>query len=266
MTALRVPNPFLALPRRARPWVLPLSVIGIWWALFHFQWSGARALASLADVAHTAGVQLASTDFWWALGASVGRFLVGWVLGCVLGTLVGAATGFSRLLDGLIGPSFHALKQVSLFAWIPLISVWFGLGDVGKIAFLGLAAFFPVVLNVHEGIRGVPAELVEVARSFCFTRTQLVCKVVVPAAAPALFTGVQLALINAWLGGLGAEYLLVAGSGIGNLLVDGREHFQMDLVLFGVLVIGAVGATFTWIATRIEARVLAWRGNSFGKL
>jgi len=157
------------------------------------------------------------------------------------------------------------LKQISLFAWIPLLSVWFGLGDAAKVAFLSLAAFFPVVLNTFEGIRSVPAELLEVARVLRFTRRQWLTKVVLPSATPSIFTGIHLALIYAWLATLGGEYLLVSGKGIGNTMIDGREHFQMDLVIFGVVVVGLVGFALNWIATRLERRLLAWRGRSIAQ-
>ncbi|MCY1288944.1 putative aliphatic sulfonates transport permease protein SsuC [compost metagenome] len=128
--------------------------------------------------------------------------------------------------------------------------------------FLSLAAFFPVVLNTFEGIRAVPADLLEVARVLRFSRVQVLWRVVLPSAAPSIFSGIHLGLIYAWLATLGAEYLLVSGKGIGNTMIDGRENFWMDLVIFGVIVVGLVGFTLNWIASRIERRLLAWRGSS----
>jgi sulfonate transport system permease protein len=171
----------------------------------------------------------------------------------------------SRLLENLVGPTLHTVKQFSLLAWIPLISVRFALGDLAKVVFLALAAFFPVALNTFEGIRGVPRELVEVARVFALTPLQLLCRVVLPAALPSIFNGVHLALIYAWLATLGAEYLLTSGIGIGNLLTDGREHLWMDQVLLGIVIVGLVGFTLNWLAGTIEARLLRWRGTSTGQ-
>jgi len=85
---------------------------------------------------------------------------------------------------------------------------------------------------------------------------------VLPAAAPSILAGIHLALVYAWLATLGAEYLLVSGQGIGNTMIDGRELFLMDLVIFGVLVVGFVGFALNWLAARIERRLLAWRGRS----
>jgi sulfonate transport system permease protein len=197
-----------------------------------------------------------------ALGASLWRNLAGFAIGATGGLVFGAALGFSRLFERAVGPSFHTLKQISLFAWIPLISVWFGLGDMAKVAFLSLAAFFPVLLNTFEGIRSVPRELVEVARVFAFSRPQLVRRVVLRAALPSIFTGIYLGLLYAWLATLGAEYLLTSGVGLGNLLTDGREHFWMDQVLLGVVLVALVGFVLNGLAARFEARALRWRDQA----
>ena len=248
------------IPRVVRGWVVPALLLVLWWAAVRFGWSTSPLLVPLSKVWATAVDQAVTGQLWTALGASLWRNLAGFALGATLGLVFGTALGLSRLFEDIVGPSFHTLKQISLFAWIPLISVWFGLGDLAKVVFLSLAAFFPMVLNTFEGIRSVPREYLEVARVFRFSRWQLLRRVVLPAAAPSIFAGVHLSLIYAWLATLGAEYLLVSGTGIGNTLVDGREHFWMDLVLFGVVVVGIVGFSLNWIASQVERRLLAWRG------
>ncbi len=255
-------NPRVIIPRRLRGGVIPLLGLALWWLAVRQGWSTSPLLVTPEKVWETAVDQFTGGKLFDALGASLWRDLVGFAIGASAGLLFGAALGASRLLDRLFGPSFHTLKQISLFAWIPLLSVWFGLGDAAKVAFLSLAAFFPVVLNTHEGIRSVPAELLEVARVLGFSRWQRWRRVILPAASPSIFAGIHLGLIYAWLATLGAEYLLVSGQGIGNTMIDGREHFRMDLVLFGVIVVGGVGFTLNWIAGRLEARALAWRGRS----
>lgn len=249
-------------PKRLRGAVIPLLLLAAWWLAVKSGLSTSPLLVAPEKVWATAVDQVTSGKLFVALGASLWRDLAGFAIGAGAGLLFGAALGASPLVEKLVGPSFHTLKQISLFAWIPLLSVWFGLGDAAKVAFLSLAAFFPVVLNTFEGIRSVPAELLEVARVLRFTRWQRWRRVILPSASPSIFAGIHLGLIYAWLATLGAEYLLVAGKGIGNTLVDGREHFWMDLVLFGVIVVGLVGFALNWIASRLEARALAWRGRS----
>ncbi|WP_116346857.1 ABC transporter permease [Cupriavidus taiwanensis] len=261
MTTSAIPRR-IRLPRALRGWVLPLALLALWWAAVRFGWTTSPLLVPVSSVWDTAVRQLQSGALATALAASLWRDLAGFAIGASAGLVFGTALGLSRLFERLVGPSFHTVKQISLFAWIPLISVWFGLGDAAKVVFLSLAAFFPVVLNTFEGIRAVPADLLEVARVLRFNRTQVLWRVVLPSAAPSIFAGIHLALIYAWLATLGAEYLLVSGKGIGNTMTDGRENFWMDLVIFGVIVVGLVGFTLNWIASRIESRLLAWRGRS----
>ena len=251
-------------PALLRTWrrgaTLPVLLLVGWWAAFRFGWTDTRLFVPIDQVWATAVRLARNGELWDALQSSLGRFLAGFAIGAAAGLAAGTALGLSRPLEKVVGPSLHAVKQVSLLAWIPLISVWFGLGDPAKIAFLSMAAFFPVMLNTFEGIRSVPHELVEVARAFAFTRTQLLRHVVLRAALPSIFTGIYLGLLYAWLATLGAEYLLTSGKGIGNLLTDGREHFWMDQVLLGVIVVGVVGFVINLVAGRLEARALAWRG------
>ena len=232
--------------------VLPFIAIAIWWAVSEAHLIKSGLLVSPAQVLATAWQQIVSGALFKALSASLAREASGFVIGTLGGLLLGSVLGFSRLATRMIGPSFDTFKQISLFAWIPLISVWFGLGDVAKVVFLSLAALVPVVAHTSDGIRAVSPELLDVARVFRYSKWQTVVHVVLPGALPSIFTGLYLALIYSWLATLGAEYLLVAGSGIGNTLVDGSEQFRMDLVVFGVIVIGVTGWALNAIARTIQ--------------
>ena len=249
-------------PRRLRGWVLPTALLGYWWAAYFFGWTDSQLFVPVQRVFERAHELSASGELWLALSSSLGRMAKGFVIGASAGLVFGGALGLLRLFDRMVGPTFHTLKQISLFAWIPLISVWFGMGEQGKVVFLALSAFFPVVLNTYEGVRGVAREFVEVGKTFAFSRLQVVTRIVLPAAMPSIFTGIYLALIYSWLACLGAEYLLSAAPGIGTLLIDGQEHFWMDQVLLGVIIVGAVGLVLNLSASFIESRLLRWRGAS----
>ncbi|MDM0035153.1 ABC transporter permease [Variovorax sp. J22P271] len=248
--------------RRWRGLVLPIAAIALWWLAAQLDLVNSALLVSPAKVLATALDQITSGRLWRALGASLAREATGFAIGTMLGLLLGALLGLSPLFNRIVGPSFNTFKQISLFAWIPLISVWFGLGDVAKVVFLSLAALVPVVVNTCDGIRTTPPGLLEVARVYGYSRRQTLLEVVLPAAMPAIFTGIYLALIYSWLATIGAEYLLVAGRGIGNLLIEGSEHFQMDLVIFGMFVIGLVGWLMNAFARRLERRLSRWTGRT----
>jgi sulfonate transport system permease protein len=241
--------------RRYRGWVVPLAAIALWWLASNQGWSHSGLLVSPEKVAATAWEQVRSAQFWRAIGASLARNLSGFFLGTAVGLVLGCLLGLSHTFERLLGPSFNTFKQISLFAWIPLISVWFGLGDMAKVVFLSLAALVPVVVNTRDGLRTVPPSLLEVAQVYRFSRWQMIVGVMLPAALPSIFTGLYLALVYSWLATIGAEYLLVSGEGIGNTLIDGSEHFMMDLVLFGMLVIGLVGWSLNALARVFERRM-----------
>lgn len=246
---------------RWRGLVLPLAAIALWWLLARIDLVNSALLVSPEKVLATAADQILGGKLWRALGASLGRELTGFAIGTVAGLLLGVLLGLSPAFNRLVGPSFNTFKQISLFAWIPLISVWFGLGDTAKVVFLSLAALVPVVVNTCDGVRNTPPKLLEVARVYGYSHWQTFAQVVLPAAAPAIFTGVYLALIYSWLATIGAEYLLVAGVGIGNLLIEGSEHFQMDLVIFGMFVVGVIGWLMNALARVAERRLARLRGQ-----
>jgi len=246
--------------RRYRGWVLPIVIIAVWWVASSQGWSHSGLLVAPGKVAVTAWEQISSGSFWRAISASLTRNLIGFFIGTLLGLVLGCLLGFSQLFERLVGPSFNTFKQISLFAWIPLISVWFGLGDVAKVVFLSLAALVPVVVNTCDGLRNVSPNLLEVARVYKFTRWQVITGVMLPAALPSIFTGIYLALVYSWLATIGAEYLLVSGAGIGNTLIEGSEHFRMDLVLFGMVIIGLIGWSLNALARMAERRMQRFYG------
>jgi sulfonate transport system permease protein len=245
-----------------RGFALPAVALAAWWLLAISHVSKSGLFVSPVAVLDTAREQISSGALVRALSASLAREACGFAIGTVGGLLLGSALGLSRVAARTIGPSFDTFKQISLFAWIPLISVWFGLGDAAKVVFLSLAALLPVAAHTCDGIHAVPRTYVEVARALRYSRLQLVRYVILPAALPSIFTGLYLGLIYSWLATLGAEYLLVAGSGIGNMLIDGSENFRMDLVLFGIVVVGLTGWALNAFARAIERKVFARRGDA----
>jgi len=249
----------LSSPRLRRGIVVPLAILALWQIITYFKLANVHLLASPSAVVKSFITQSKEGELFPQLLASLERDFSGFILGTAAGLLFGSALGLSRIFDRLFGSSFDAAKQVAVFAWIPLISVWFGSGEPAKVVFISLAAFYPVVVNTYEGIRSASREHVEVARAFRFSRLQTFRNVVLPAALPSIFSGVHLALIYSWLGTLGAEYLLAPGPGIGNLMIDGRESLAMDKVLLGVIIAGLVGFTLNSVAARAEAFFLRWR-------
>ncbi|WP_035057607.1 ABC transporter permease [Andreprevotia chitinilytica] len=246
-----------------RGFVLPVGFLVIWTAVTAAGWVNTKLIVPPSDVIAAAYKYFTSGTFFSGLGASLGRDLAGFVLGSLVGVAFGSLVGLSRWANRLAGPTFHTLKHISLFAWLPLISTWLGQGDGAKIFFVALSAFYPVALGTIEGVQGVARAQVEVARVYAFNARQLLFKLVLPAASPQIIAGLHLALIYAWLATIGSEYLLAkSGPGLGDAVIQGKTAFNVGLVVFGMLLVGLIGYALNRIALRAEARVLRWRGRA----
>ncbi len=243
-----------------RGWVLPAAFIALWFTATQLHWVNTRLIVPPQGVVTTAVHELQQASFYAGVLQSLWRDLSGFAIGAIAGVAVGTLIGVSKLADKLIGPTFHTLRQISLFAWLPLLSAILGTGDPAKVIFIAFSAFYPVVLGTLEGVKGVTQAHAEVARVYRFTPWQTLPRLVWPAAAPQILGGLRLGLIYAWLATIGAEFLLVNdGHGIGNIVFKGRNAFNVELIVFGLLAIGAVGVVFNRIATLAEARLLHWR-------
>lgn len=240
--------------------VLPLAFLLLWWGVTRAQWARPQLVPPPQAVLAAAWRYLSAGTFFNGLYASLARDLLGFVLGSLGGVALGAALGLSVWANRLVGPTFHTLKHISLFAWLPLISTWLGQGDSAKVLFIALSAFYPVALGTLEGVRAVARSQWEVGRVYAFKPHQLLFRLLLPAASPQILAGLHLALLYAWLATIGAEYLLAkSGPGLGDAVIQGKAAFNVPLVIFGMLLIGGIGYALNRIGQRIEARALRWR-------
>ncbi|MEN3953306.1 ABC transporter permease [Iodidimonas sp. SYSU 1G8] len=249
----------------AEGWVIPLLVLAVWDLSARLAWVDPRLWAPPAEVISTAFVQISDGTVFVHVLASLQRQILGFVLGSSIGLALGVVLASSRLADQLFGPLLHAIKQVAIFTWIPLLSIWVGSGELAKVTFIALACVFPVMLGAYEGVRGIDPRFREVADALQLTRAQKIRRLIIPSALPAILGGLQLALIFAWLAVIGADYFFIAAPGLGTSMLEGRDHFQMDVVIFDMLVIGLIGFGYIQLARRAEGRLLRWQGSARAK-
>lgn len=243
-----------------RGMVLPLALLALWAAVAHSGLVNTRIIVPVERVLAVPFTDVHGRHLWMGMVVSLLRMLAGFGIGAAAGLGLGVLMGLSHTAERLFGPSFHAVRQIALYAWIPLLTAWFGNGDTAKIVFIALSAFFPMVLNTHEGLRSISPQHREVARVLRLSRARLIRRVLLPGAMPSIAIGVQLALIYAWISTVGAEYAMGLGVGLGTLLSEGREHFRMDIVIVGVLALALVGFLLHALFNRLFARLLRWRG------
>lgn len=192
------------------------------------------------------------------IGASTARVALGFAGGAALAVLLGAAVGLSRRAEALLDPTFQALRAIPSLAWVPLLLLWLGIDEAPKIVLIAIGAFFPVYMGVASGIRGVDRKLIEVARLYGLSNLALTRRVLLPAALPAILTGLRNGLSLAWMFMVAAE-LIAASKGLGYLLSDGRETSRADIVLAAIALLAILGKISDSLMAAIEQRSLAWR-------
>lgn len=190
---------------------------------------------------------------------SLFRFMVGYTLAVILGVPFGLLAGWSRRLEAVVEPLLQTVRPISPIAWMPLAILWFGIGNRPTIFIIFLAAFFPVTLSAIAAVKSVDPLILRVARNFGSTPGQILLKVAVPAAFPYLAAGLHMALGAAWIFLVAGEMVGVR-SGLGFLIIDGRNQVRYDLVMASMVIIGVLGLVIDRLMRAAELRLLGRYG------
>ena len=189
---------------------------------------------------------------------SVELVLMGFAVAVASGVPLGLAMGWSKRVEALINPAFLLIRPIPPLAWIPLAIVWLGLGDAAKVLVIWFAAFVPSVINSYAGVRSIEPYLIEAARTLGVTRWMMVREVLVPGAAPMIFTGLRLSLQACWTTLVAGE-LIGAAAGLGRVLSQGALDIFPAMILVGMVGVAFAGGVMTWALGRIELRAMPWR-------
>jgi len=242
---------------RLRPLLVPAALLTLWEVCARSGLADPRFLPTLEAVAKRGMREFAQGGLAADIAASLERDLLGFAAGGFVGVCLGLSLGFSRPLERALSPLLLAHRQIALFAWVPLISMWFGGGEGGKVAFIALAAFQPALINTWQGIAGIPAAYRELARALAFNGWDFAVVVALPGALPRIFAGVHAALIYSWTSTIGAELLLDIAPGVGGRMNEGQHLFRIDLLFLCVIILGVVGVAFNLVAGVLERRWLS---------
>jgi len=238
----------------ALPWLLPFSLLALWFAGAEQGWISPQVLPPPQFVWETLRDLASSGDLWLHVSASLTRVGVGFAAGAVIGLALGSAMGLSRNFETYVLPTFNALVQIPVLAWLPFVLLIVGIGEPLKYILIAKAALVPVAVNTLQGFRQTPVTLREVGEVYGYSRRQQVLEIVLPHAVPTLFTGVRLGFTKAWLSLVVVE-LVASSEGLGYLIVYGRQLFQLDLVMAAVIVVGAIGYAIDRVLERLETAV-----------
>lgn len=183
---------------------------------------------------------------------SLFRVACGYIAAVILGVPAGLALGWWSGLAEAANPLIQMLRPISPLAWMPLAVIWFGVSNLAPIFLIFLASFCPVVVATMNGVRSVPPMYVQAGRNFGLSTTALMMRVIVPAVLPRIVVGLRIAFGVAWLVLVAAEMIAV-DSGLGYLIIDARNAGKRyDLVVGGMLLIGAIGLALDALIRRTE--------------
>lgn len=240
---------------------LPLVLLVAWECAVRAGWVAAHQLPPPSTLAQTA-VDLSRDGLLWQhMGVSSLRVGAGFLLGASLAVAAGSLVSLVRPAERLLEPSVQGLRAVPSLAWVPLLLLWLGIDESPKVVLIAIGAFFPVYLATQSGLTNVDRKLVEVGRQLGLKRAELLWRILVPAALPALFTGLRASLSLSWMFLVAAE-LIASTQGLGYLLSDGRETGRVDLVFVAILVLAILGKLSDSALRSLERRLLDWRDLS----
>jgi NitT/TauT family transport system permease protein len=192
------------------------------------------------------------------LAASLQRLVIGFTAGTVLGLIVGTAIGLSSYARAGLSPLVSAIFPIPKIALLPLFIIWFGIGEGSKVATILFGCFFPTVIATYGGIDSVDRALIRMGQSFGLNRWEIIRKIVLPAALPAILSGMRISasisiilLVAAEM--IGAEY------GIGAYVLLAGNLMSTDQLIAGVAMLSVLGLLVNWLITRAEKHFLSWR-------
>jgi sulfonate transport system permease protein len=239
------------------PWLLPVVLVVGWQVAAQSGWLSTRILPAPLDVLKV-GVQLASSgELYHHFLASAQRAVIGLLIGGSIGFVLGMLTGLSRTAQHTLDSTIQMVRNVPLLALIPLVILWFGIGEEGKVFLVALAVFFPIYLNTFHGLRSVDKDLIEMGRVYGLGRFALFREVILPGALPSILVGLRMSLGYMWLFLVVAE-TISSSEGIGYMTMNAREFLQTDVMVLGIAFYALLGKSSDVLAGLLERHCLKW--------
>ncbi|WP_190815472.1 ABC transporter permease [Saccharopolyspora pogona] len=245
-------------PRWLFKLISPIALVVLWQVLSSTGVLSDDTLASPATVAGTAVELWDEGRLQEAIVASLQRVGAGLVVGVVVAIVLATLSGLFRRGEDLIDAPMQMLRTVPVIGLIPLLIIWFGIGEQPKIVLIVLAVTFPLYMNIYGGIRNVDAGLVEAAKTLGLGWFAQVRHIILPAAMPNALVGLRYSLGSAWLALVFGE-TINATAGIGYEMNMAREFFQTDVIVVCLVLYALLGLVADFIVRLLERTVLAWR-------
>ncbi|MGX1309472.1 taurine transport system permease protein [Amorphus suaedae] len=200
------------------------------------------------------------TPLWEHIAISAARVFGAFLLACAVGVPLGLAMGMSPTMRGIFDPPIEFYRPIPPLAYLPLMIIWFGIGEVSKVLLIFLSVFAPVALGAKAGVRSAAIEQIHAAYSFGASRWQVMRHIILPSALPEILTAMRIGIGFGWTTLVAAE-MVAATSGIGYMVLSASQFLQTSTVIMGIMVIAAIAYAFDLLMRFIERKVVPWKGK-----
>ncbi|KNY10757.1 taurine ABC transporter permease [Achromobacter piechaudii] len=192
--------------------------------------------------------------------ASLTRVFSAFLLACVTAVPIGILMGVNRYARGIFDPPIEFYRPLPPLAYLPLIIIWFGIGEFPKILLIYLAIFAPMAIAARAGVRSVSIEQIHAAYAMGGTPMQIVWHVILKAAMPEIFTGLRIGIGVGWTTLVAAE-MVAADRGLGFMVLNAAQFLASDVVIMGIIVIGVFAFAFDLLVRYVEKFAIPWKGR-----
>ena len=244
--------------------ILPVLVVILWFCVTTYGSIPVGILPDLPRVGNTITDMIHTGQLQEDLLVSILRVVKGYLFSAVVGVVLGSLIGMFPRVRELLLPTITIIRQIPMIAWIPLIILWCGIGELSKVVIIVLAAFFPILVNTESGIESTPAGYIEVARLYKLNPWKTFTNVYLPHALPQILVGLKLGLGVSWMAVVAAE-LIAATSGIGYRMSNARSMMRSDVVIVCMIVIGLIGVIMDKGIGLVFGYITPWQKTGKGK-
>ena len=238
-------------------WKIPVAFLGlliIWQLICLTGWFDASLFPSPIAAFAALGQEIAAGHLFMSIGASMYRFLIGYLTASAAAIVLGLLLGWFAAAWDFANPIVQFIRPISPVAWLPFIVLWFGIGDVPAIVIIFIAAFFPTLLSTVSAVGRIDPVYLKVAANFGVPQHKVITNIVFPVVFPQIMTGLRQAIGTAWIFLVVGE-MVGAQSGLGYMIVDARNNVRLDTLMAAIIVIGIIGIILNGILGHLESLI-----------
>ena len=241
-----------------------LILIAVWWLFTFMGWvkplfvpSPFAVIQKFIDIWNNG---FTGTPLWEHIAISTARVFGAFLLACVIGIPLGLAMGMSPVMRGIFDPPIEFYRPIPPLAYLPLMIIWFGIGETSKVLLIFLSVFAPVALGTRSGVKSAAIEQIHAAYSFGASRWKVMRHVILPSAMPEILTAMRIGIGFGWTTLVAAE-MVAATKGLGYMVLSASQFLQTSTVIMGIVVIAAIAYAFDMLMRFVERKLVPWKGK-----